>query len=64
MDVIEFLGGPPSRIGASSGPVAPPLVVVDAREDPARMRAYRDLRRRAFVEEQRLFKSRATAPIV
>ena len=55
MDVIEFLGGPPSRIGALRAPPAPPLVVVDAGADPARLQAYRKLRHRAFVVEQRLF---------
>jgi len=55
MDVIEFLGGPPSRVGPRLGAAAPPLVVVDARDRETRMRTYRELRRRAFVEEQRLF---------
>ncbi|HWF51959.1 MAG TPA: MSMEG_0567/sll0787 family protein [Solirubrobacteraceae bacterium] len=57
IDVIELLGGPPSRLDVRPAPVAPPLVVVDAGEDAPRLRAYRDLRRRAFVEEQRLFAS-------
>jgi putative N-acetyltransferase (TIGR04045 family) len=53
--VIELLGGPPSRLAVRSAAVSPPLVVVDAGDDEARMDAYRKLRRRAFVEEQRLF---------
>lgn len=57
IDVIELLGGPPSRLEVRSAPVAPPLVVVDAGDDAPRLRAYRDLRRRVFVEEQRLFAS-------
>ncbi|HWF73401.1 MAG TPA: MSMEG_0567/sll0787 family protein [Solirubrobacteraceae bacterium] len=55
IDVIELLGGPPSRVGGRAAPQAPPLVVVDVGEDPARLRAYRELRHRAFVDEQRLF---------
>jgi len=55
VDVIELLGGPPSRVAGGAGAVAPPLVVVDAGDDPERLRAYRALRRRAFVEEQQLF---------
>jgi putative N-acetyltransferase (TIGR04045 family) len=55
MDVIELLGGPPSRIGVRPGPAVAPLVVVDAGGDETRLRAYRELRRLAFVEEQRLF---------
>jgi putative N-acetyltransferase (TIGR04045 family) len=55
VDVIELLGGPPSRLAARPAPVAAPLVVVDAGEDDARLRSYRELRQRAFVQEQRLF---------
>jgi putative N-acetyltransferase (TIGR04045 family) len=55
IDVIELLGGPPSRIGPRPVPATPPLVVVDASDDPARLQAYRKLRHRAFVDEQRLF---------
>jgi putative N-acetyltransferase (TIGR04045 family) len=55
VDVIELLGGPPSKIALGSRAVAPPLVVVDAGDDEARMQAYRRLRHRAFVEEQQLF---------
>jgi putative N-acetyltransferase (TIGR04045 family) len=55
MDVIEFLGGPPSKLRSRPAPPPPPLVVVDARGDGERLRAYRELRRAAFVEEQRLF---------
>jgi putative N-acetyltransferase (TIGR04045 family) len=55
VDVIEFLGGPPSRLGPRPVPARPPLVVVDAVGDGARLRAYRELRHRAFVEEQGLF---------
>ncbi len=51
MDVIERLGGPPSRISATT----PQLVVVDARRDGARLAAYGELRRQEFVDEQRLF---------
>ena len=55
IDVIEFLGGPPSKIGRPPAPAPPPLVVIDAGEDPHRLQEYRELRRRAFVDEQRLF---------
>ncbi|HWF35427.1 MAG TPA: MSMEG_0567/sll0787 family protein [Solirubrobacteraceae bacterium] len=55
MDVIELLGGPPARLGARPAPAAPPLVVVEVGDDTVRLRAYRELRRRAFVEEQHLF---------
>jgi putative N-acetyltransferase (TIGR04045 family) len=55
IDVIELLGGPPSRVGPDPAPVASPLVVVDVGDDAPRLRAYREMRRRAFVEEQRLF---------
>jgi putative N-acetyltransferase (TIGR04045 family) len=49
-DLIERLGGPPPR---TSGPAA--FLIVDARGDRRRIDAYRALRRRAFVDEQRLF---------
>jgi putative N-acetyltransferase (TIGR04045 family) len=55
VDLIELLGGPPSKKGARPTPAGPPLFVVDAGEDPARRRAYRTLRQAAFVEDQRLF---------
>jgi len=55
VDVIELLGGPPSRVGAAHAPSPAPLVVVDASGDPARLRAYRRLRHRTFVVEQMLF---------
>jgi len=54
MDVIELLGGPPSRIGSRATPPAAPLVV-EAGEHPARLEAYCELRHRAFVDEQGLF---------
>ena len=55
VDVIELLGGPPSRLGPRPEPAVPPFVVVDAADDDMRLRAYRKLRRRVFVDEQRLF---------
>jgi putative N-acetyltransferase (TIGR04045 family) len=55
MDVIEFLGGPPSRLAPRVMPAVPPFVVVDSGEDGARLAAYRALRRQVFVDEQHLF---------
>jgi putative N-acetyltransferase (TIGR04045 family) len=56
VDVIELLGGPPSKLGSRPAPSPPRLVVVKADgDDDRRLRAYRELRRRAFVDEQRLF---------
>lgn len=49
-DIVARLGGPAPRADAP-----PPFTVVDAHDDPARLRAYLDLRRRAFVEDQGLF---------
>jgi putative N-acetyltransferase (TIGR04045 family) len=54
IDVIELLGGPPPRL-RESAPASAQLVVVDARQDEARLVVYRKLRRREFVEEQGLF---------
>lgn len=50
VDLIQRLGGPPPRAG-----LPPAFLVVDARGDRRRLDAYRALRRRAFVDEQRLF---------
>jgi putative N-acetyltransferase (TIGR04045 family) len=50
LDLIQRLGGPPPRAASP-----PAFLVVDARGDRRRIDAYRRLRRRAFVEEQRLF---------
>ena len=55
LDVIELLGGPPSKLAPRPAPPVPPFVVVEAGDDAARLEAYRKLRRRAFVDEQRLF---------
>ncbi|HWF26735.1 MAG TPA: MSMEG_0567/sll0787 family protein [Solirubrobacteraceae bacterium] len=55
MDVIELLGGPPSKLASRPAPSPARLVVVEAGGDDRRLRAFRELRRRAFVEEQRLF---------
>lgn len=49
-DVIALLGGP----GPRTAPAAR-FLVVDATGDPARVEAYRALRRRAFVDDQGLF---------
>lgn len=51
MDVIERLGGPPSRTRSPT----PQLVVVEARDDETRLAAYGELRRREFVDAQGLF---------
>ncbi len=50
VDVIETLGGPAARAVA-----APPLLILDATGDPARVAAYRALRADAFVHDQGLF---------
>ncbi|MGI8801962.1 MAG: MSMEG_0567/sll0787 family protein [Solirubrobacteraceae bacterium] len=50
LDLIQRLGGPPPR---ADGP--PAFLVVDAGGDRRPIDAYRELRRRAFVDEQRLF---------
>lgn len=55
MDVIELLGGPPSKLAPRPAPAVPPFVVVDAGDGDARLAAYHRLRRRSFVDEQRLF---------
>jgi putative N-acetyltransferase (TIGR04045 family) len=49
-DLIERLGGQGPRLADP-----PAFLIVRAQDDPARMRAYAALRRRAFVEEQGLF---------
>ncbi len=49
-DLIERLGGPGPRTAAP-----PPFLIVRGEDDPARLRAYGALRRRAFVEDQQLF---------
>jgi len=49
-DLVQRLGGPGPR---PAGP--PPFLIVRAEDDPARLTAYRALRRRAFVEQQRIF---------
>jgi putative N-acetyltransferase (TIGR04045 family) len=51
LDIVQSLGGPPAREETA----AEPWLIVDAGEDAGRLRAYRRLRRREFVQLQGLF---------
>jgi putative N-acetyltransferase (TIGR04045 family) len=55
VDVIELLGGPSPRLTADIPNATPSILVVDARQDTARLAAYRTLRHHEFVARQRLF---------